>query len=391
MSKIFIGIDVSKDSFNFSVIDEKLAEIQAAALPMNSDGFQNFKKILVNFPNSIVAMESTGSYHTNLLSFLLSFKKEICLVNPVLIKQFSKTITLRKTKTDEIDANIIAKFILKNFEHISYFSLSNFDEIKTLARIREDISKNIAVSKTRLKQHLNLVFPELLFEVNVFTDTMLAILENFPTPKSILSAKNSAVQKIIESFKGRAAKISVEILKNLAKSSIGNSSETFAKIISHDVKTLIFFNQELDDITENFIDKVNQSKKDDLEILKSIKGIGDLTACHFLAEIRDIKNFSTKNKLIAFAGTDPSVKQSGTSLHSNGRISKKGSKSLRRYLYLMASGVMKFNDYFRAYYDKKRGEGFQHRKAMIALVNKLLRTIFALLSKKELFVEPTYL
>jgi transposase len=109
-----------------------------------------------------------------------------------------------------------------------------------------------------------------------------------------------------------------------------------------------------------------------------------------LAEIKDIKKFATKSKLIAFAGTDPAVRQSGSSLHSNGRISKKGSKSLRRYLYLMASGVMKFNDYFRAYYDKKKTQGMQHRKAMIALVNKLLKTIFALLTKKEFFVMPNF-
>ena len=208
MNQIFIGIDISKDSFNFSIIDNSLTELFNSALPMNSDGFQNFKQILANYTNSIVAMESTGSYHANLLSFLLSFKKEVCLINLVLIKKFSN-------------------------------------------------------------------------------------------PKSILSVPNSSIQKI------------------------------------------------LDDITENFIDQINKSKKDNLEILKSIKGIGDITACHFLAEIKDIHKFASKSKLIAFAGTDPSVRQSGSSIHSGGRISKKGSKSLRRYLYLMASGVMKFNNYFR--------------------------------------------
>ena len=128
MSKIFIGIDVSKDSFNFSIIDEKLAKIQAAVLLMNSDRFNNFKDILTKYPESVVAMEYTGSYHANLLSFLISFKKEICLINPVLIKQFSKTIPLHKTKTDKIDANIIYKFI----------------------------------AKTRIKQHINFVFPKLV-------------------------------------------------------------------------------------------------------------------------------------------------------------------------------------------------------------------------------------
>ena len=356
---------------------------------MDSEGFNSFKKIISQYHDSVIALESTGSYHTNILSFLLSFKKEVCLVNPVLIKRFSNTISLRKTKTDEIDANIIAKFICKNIEHISYFSISNFDEVKVLARIREDISKNIAKAKTRLKMHLNLVFPEIL-QFNVFTDTLLILIENFPTTESILSAKDTSIQAILDSIKGRTSKISVSIIKELAKKSIGKSSVTLAKIIQHDVKTLVFFNKQLKDITDDFINNINKSKKNDLDILKSIKGISDITACHFLAEIKNIKNFATKSKLIAFAGTDPAVRQSGTSLHARGRISKKGSKSLRRYLYLMASGVMKFNPYFRVYYDKKRAQGMQHRKAMIALVNKLQRTIFAILTKQEFFVMPEF-
>uniref|UniRef100_UPI00235594B4 transposase n=1 Tax=Flexistipes sinusarabici TaxID=2352 RepID=UPI00235594B4 len=103
-------------------------------------------------------------------------------------------------------------------------------------------------------------------------------------------------------------------------------------------------------------------------------------------EVRDINRFENKNKLSAYAGIDPSFKESGTSVNIKGKVTKKGKKSLRRALYLMATGVMKFNDYFRAYYLKKKSEGISHRKAMIALCNKLLRTIFALLTKRELFV-----
>jgi len=121
-----------------------------------------------------------------------------------------------------------------------------------------------------------------------------------------------------------------------------------------------------------------QTHAAEVDIITSIAGIGELTAVHFLAEIGDISRFSRYQKLIAFCGTDPGVYQSG-SMSKSGHITKHGNKSLRKYVYLMAFGVMRCNPYFRAYYDKKRAEGFAHRKAMVALMNKLLKTLFALL------------
>ncbi len=104
-----------------------------------------------------------------------------------------------------------------------------------------------------------------------------------------------------------------------------------------------------------------------------------------MAKMKDINRFVNRNKFTAYAGIDPSIKQSGTSLNMRGKISKKGSKYLRGVLYLTASDVMKFNDYFRAYYLKKKSEDMLHRKAMIALCNKLGITLFAMLTKIETF------
>ena len=110
-----------------------------------------------------------------------------------------------------------------------------------------------------------------------------------------------------------------------------------------------------------------------------------------MSEIKDIDRFENKNKLIAYCGTDPSVKQSGSSIYGRSRISKKGSRTLRRTIYLMAMGLIRCNMFFKKYYLKKRDEGFSHRKAMIALCNKLLRVIYALLKKREYFDEEKYM
>jgi transposase len=386
----FIGIDISKDSFNFAIIDNNFSTIEDGKLNMDYEGFQKIKQLISQFHNSIVALESTGIYHINILSFLISFKKEVCLINPSVIKQFSKSVSLRNTKTDKIDATVIAKFIAKYPEHTRFFTLSHIDELTALARTRENIAKQIAKVKTQLKQHLIIAFPEILHHYNIFTDSFLHILLNFPSAKAI---KKASYKQILNSFthiKGRAANISVKQLKKLANKSISSASHIIENIIQHDIKHLLFLNEQLKSITDIFIQKVNDSKKDDMDILKSIKGISDTTAAHIISEVKNIDRFENKNKFIAFFGTDPSFKQSGTSIYARGKISKKGSKSLRRTIYLVASSLIRCNKYFKIYYDKKRKEGFCHRKAIIALCNKVIRIIFTLLKKRVKFDEQLY-
>jgi transposase len=387
----FIGIDISKDKFNYAIIDSSMNIVSEGQFDMDAQGFDDFNKTLKSYSDSVIALESTGNYHLNLLAFLTANEHTVALINPALIKKFAQTITLRNTKTDKIDAIIIAKFILKNIEHINYFVPQSMDDITALARVREDISKQIAKTKTQLKQHLVVVFPELMANYNIFTDFILDILEEFPTPADVLKAPKSKVKGIFNrlSQKGRKPTLTYDNFIELAKNSIGLSSANYALIIKHDVQMLKFLNKQIEEITENFLDEIKRNKKDDLEIIKSIKGISDITSAHFLAEIKDINRFENKRKLSAYAGIDPSIKQSG-SMYSRGRISKKGSKSLRRYLYLMASGLMRCNEYFRAYYLKKKNEGMPHRKAMIALCNKLVRTLYAMLKKGEKFDPATH-
>lgn len=142
-------------------------------------------------------------------------------------------------------------------------------------------------------------------------------------------------------------------MKKLAQESIANGSQALEHLIQYHVEMLMFLNKKTDNLTTCLLDTIKNANFQDMEIVTSIKIISNITASHFLCEIRTIDRFETRNKLIVYAGTDPSVRQSGTSLHSNGRISKKGSASLRRYFYIMAMGVMKNNTHFKTYYCRK--------------------------------------
>jgi transposase len=387
----FIGIDVSRNRFNYVIIDASLQVLSEGQLNMNLEGFTALSQLISSYPNSLIGVESTGSYHLNLLAFLITNQYPVALINPALIKKFSQSITLRNTKTDRIDALTIARFLLKHLEVIPHFIPDKLDDLAALARVRESLTQQIARTKTQLKQHLVVVFPELVAHCNIFTDFLLSVLEEFPTPHSVLKASPSRVKAVFRKLKARGRKpsLSAEQFLELARDSIGISTTNYALIIKHEVEMLQFLNQKLQEITRQFIEEIQKNQKDNLELLKSIKGVSDVTSAHFLAAVKDIHRFENRRKLAAYAGIDPSIKQSG-SLYARGRISKKGSKSLRRCLYLMASGVMRCNEYFRAYYLKKRGEGMPHRKAMIALCNKLLRVIFAMLRKGEKFVPVTH-
>lgn len=383
----FIGIDVSRDRFNYVIIDASLQVLSEGQLNMNLEGFTALSQLISSYPNSLIGVESTGSYHLNLLAFLITNQYPVALINPALIKKFSQSITLRNTKTDRIDALTIARFLLKNLEVIPHFIPDKLDDLAALARVRESLTQQIARTKTQLKQHLVVVFPELVAHRNIFTDFLLSVLEEFPTPHSVLKASPGRVKAVFRKLKARGRKpsLSAEQFLELARDSIGISTTNYALIIKHEVEMLRFLNQKLQEITRQFIEEIQKNQKDNLELLKSIKGVSDITSAHFLAAVKDIHRFENRRKLAAYAGIDPSIRQSG-SRYARGGISKKGSKSLRRCLYLMASGVMRCNEYFRAYYLKKRGEGMPHRKAMIALCNKLLRVIFAMLRKGEKFV-----
>lgn len=383
----YVGVDVSKGSFNYFVMNEKRDEVKSGSFKMDNLGFQGFKVLLLELKDSIVAMESTGSYHMNLLLFLVSFKKEISVINPQLIKRFSQGTTLRKTKTDEIDAKIIAYYISKNHELIPYFNPDNLDEIKVIARTREDISKQISKAKTKFKQHLNVVFPEIIPITDVYSSSVLNLLKLYPSANALKNTSVKEIKDAITPKRGKSINLSANDIKELAKDSIGKASENFERVIKLDIRTIEFLEANLKEITDLLVEEIKKTNKEDMDILSSIKGISDVTAAHVMAEIKDIKRFSTNKKLIAFAGTDPSIRQSGTSINSGGRISKKGSRTLRNYTYLIGQSLMIHNKHFKEYYYKKKEEGMPHRKAMIALCNKALRVIYSLLTNRRYYDE----
>jgi transposase len=386
MSKpVFVGVDVSKTSFSVSVIDEGLKLLSKGSFEMNFDGFNNFKTLISHFGSVKVALEATSVYHIPLVSFLINlYPDDIYLINPCLIKKFNDFCNLRKTKTDSYDCLIISKFLAKNINDIENYKVnSSFNNDLTIfSRLRENIVYEISQVKTMIKQYLYPVFPEAENHFDIFSETFKSILLTFPSAKAISQASLEELSKCIKVSKGR--KISIEKIKESADKSIGIDCKNYDILLQTLVEKLIFLEKQNDEITEKLITSVEQLKKEELKILTSIEGIGEVTACQFIAEIQDINRFSNYKKISAYAGTDPTIKQSGN-INIKGKISKRGNSHLRRVLWIMTTYVIMWNEKFNSYFKKKRNEGFSYKKAQMAVLNKLIRLIYSLISKNSYY------
>lgn len=389
MSKLFVGIDVSKDSFSATGIDSKGNVAFSISAAMDKNGFSKLMKSITanckDLSAVMAGMESTGCYHSNLFSFLSDKGTIAVVINPLLISNFAK-LSLRKTKTDKKDSLTIARFLMVHKDSIEQFAISqDTKDFRDIARERESICHLIASTKNEIKRILQTTFPELESICNVFTTTMLVFLQKFPSARFIKATKTKVIEEALEQAgKGRKVSIKADEIIRAAKNSIASNSLAKELLLPKKISTLLHLMEQLDQLTDILSDLCESITIKEMEIITSIDGIGETTGAAFLAEIGNIKNFSSHKSLIAFAGLDPTVYQSGK-FQGTSKISKRGNRHLRRLIYLMTIGVIRCNAFFKAYFLKRKQDGLPFRKAVMATAHKLIRVIFAMLSHNVKF------
>lgn len=389
MSKLFVGIDVSKDSFSATGVNDDGTARFSISLTMSRRGFTELMKVITShcedLSSVMVGMESTGCYHINLFSFLYGKVGNVIVINPLLIFNFAK-LSLRKTKTDKKDSLTIARFLLAHKDCLEKFSISQeTKDLRDIARERESLSHLTTSLKNEIKRILQSTFPELESMCNIFTTTMLLFLKEFPSARLISTAEPEVIAEALKRYgKGRKVSISAHEIIEAAKNSIASGSLAKELILQQKISTLLHLMEQLDKVTTILQDLCNSIAMKEMEIITSIDGIGETTGAMFLAEIGSINNFPSHKSLIAYAGLDPTVYQSGK-FEGASKISKRGNRHLRRIVYLMTTGVIRCNDTFRAYFLKRRKDDLPFRKAVMATAHKLLRTIFAMLSHNTKF------
>ena len=384
---IMVGIDVAKDKHDcFIQTAEGKVLHKAFSFANNYEGFEELYAKILSCNDDVVrvGLEATGHYSYNLLGFLLSKELPTFLFNPLQTNQFRKGLSLRKTKTDKVDARTIA-LMLANESNDNGYSLQAYqnEELKSLTRYRFDKVNQRSKLKQSLSRLVTLLFPELESVVSsLHSSSIYAMLLKYPSAKDVAKSQLHSLINLLESTsRGRIGADKAKNIRSLAKKSVGIYVSAKVLELRHTIKLIQILDEEIAEIEQQI-----QSHMQELHSpLESIPGINFRLAAVIEAEVCDFQRFSSPDKILAFAGLSPSTYQSGKFTSQNANMEKRGSRYLRYALLLSAHLVGKYSKTFAAYLQKKRDEGKHYFVALSHVAKKLVRVIFHLQRTGESF------
>lgn len=379
---ISVGIDVAKDKHDCFIINsegEVLADV--FTIPNNMDGFQRLLQRIRDRSSPQdkikVGLEATGHYSYNILGFLLNNGLPTYVLNPLHTNLYRKSLSLRKMKTDRVDARTIAAMLLSDVSLKLYTDTAyHNEELKSLTRYRFDKVKERGRLKQSIARLVCILFPELeklvptLHMVSVY-----ALLDEFPGAKQIANANLTHLKSALYSAsKGRYGRDKAVEIRESARTSIGSVMPAKSLELRHTIRLIRELDEEIDEIEAEI-----QQIMDELHSpITTIPGIGCRMAAMILAEVGDFSRFDSPDKLLAYAGLSPSTYQSGQLKNCYAHMEKRGSRYLRYAIFNAAKYVCLWDPTFSAYLAKKRAEGKHYNVAISHAAKKLVRLIFAL-------------
>ena len=377
-----VGIDIGKNHHEASIVSPEGKQIgrslRFATTHKGADSLMSF--IFKNIGNSpcVFGMEATGHYWYPIYSFLKAKGYTIYVINPIQSDSLRK-MYIRQTKNDSIDSFLIAEVI--RFGQFTTTSMAdeNILAMRQLCRYRDSVISSRTEIKLRISTIMEQIFPEYEKQFSsLWVSTSMGILEKYLTPENI---ENAPIDELFEIIKDKSHN---KLTMKKAISIREAAADTFGIKIAQDA-----FSFQLKQLIDrmNFLDK--QIEALDIEIMKyyeqfdcylhTIPGIGIIGAATILAEIGDISRFKNSSALVAFAGIDPTVRQSGEFNSTHNHMSKRGSPYLRHAIFLAATTCSFHNSPLNAYYKKKRDQGKHHLTATGAVARKLTTVIYAVL------------
>ena len=400
-----VGIDISAD-FSFVAILAPNGDIFKKPFRIKHDvnGFNHLlkeiKKVEEEFNMKIaIFMESTGVYHLSLFHFLNKNFDNTFVINP-LITKCNKNVDIRKVKNDKKDALSIAQ--IGKFQNIKLSQSVSMDifQLKSLVREYYKLTDNCSTYKKKLSADLRVIFPgyKNVFS-NVTSNSSLAILNDYPTPETILNAPKDVIIDILikKSKKGLnwAEKLYLTLINYASEATIiGLPLHGFSWKITSTIKIIKTLENEIKNLLEqiesligspNFSEQIRKN----IELIDSIPGIGRLTAITLIAEIGDINGFIKPKHLVAFFGIDSSVNESGKFKGNQNKISKRGTRIGRRALYSTALACIRTNrngvPINKVLYYQNNLNGKKPKVALVAIMHKIINYIFSVLRNQTPF------
>ena len=381
----YVGVDIAKFEHVATIIDSATGELIVDSLHFDNS-LKGFKELLsslskLNKKDVIIGFESTAHYHQALFNYLTEHHYKCYLINPLMISRF-RSISLRDSKNDNIDSRAISNFLL--LEHKNLIDEEfEVNELKELCLQRGFLMENSTKLKIKLVSYLDRVFPELCKTIpqgTLYTQGVYAILKECPTAKTISETRIDHLVSIAKkASSGRYKQSMVIKIKEAAKTSIGFDSEALGLKIKQSIETLESYKKQIDEINSSITNHelvINSP-------LHQIKGINSIEIGYIMSAIISINRFDSPEKLVAYAGLDPKVRQSGTWQASKTRMSKRGNVLLRYALIWTANNIRKHPSKMKDYYELKRSQNKSHYNALGHCATKLIRYIFWILNNPD--------
>ena len=379
---IYVGIDVAKDKHDCCILGPEAEMLYPVfTIPNDKVGFNElFSKIeavTADKGNIKVGLEATGHYSNNLLGALVDKGFPTSVINPLHTNLYRKGLSLRKTKTDKVDARSIAMMLMtdKTLKPYSTASYHN-EDLKALTRYRFNKVSERAKLKTSLARLVNILFPELEKLVpDLHMASVYALLEEFPGASFVAEANLTHLKKVLsEASRGRYTREKAVEIRNAARDSIGSVSVPRSLELKHTIRLIRVLSEEIDEAEESIkaiMDELNSP-------ILTIPGIGYRMGAMIIAEIGDFNRFRTPDQILAYAGLSPTTYQSGQLTSSYSHMEKRGSRYLRYALFNATRFVCNWDENFGAYLHRKMDEGKHYNIAVSHAAKKLVRTIFCM-------------
>ena len=379
---ICVGIDVASQKHDYYMLQKETGVVfraSSVSIPNSDPGYRELREDIEAFsqrtgdPDIRIGLESTGIYSTNIIAFLNGQDYKVMMINPILTNMTRKASKVHSPKNDNLDAQIICKYLADNPDKFSPYTptLYHKQTLKSLSRKRFLIVEELRKAKLAVNNLVQLIFPEYKsFFSNIYGDSALTILKEYGSAQKIAKARPAKLASLIHG----SCRFTAEQLIEAAKHSVGVKSD---------------YSFELDDAIAELEHIKSRISRYDAQIkclvdevcpnIISIPGVGYVTAGLIVGEIGDIERFHSSDSLVAFSGMDCKVHESGTYKANHLAPTKKGSKYLRYALFQVSRVIWRCDPVYAGYYEKKKNEGKHYYVILGHIQKKVTRVIYSLM------------
>lgn len=378
---ICIGIDISKDKHD-CLISNSDGDILFDNFTFSNslEGFELLFSLIQscsdNFSQMKIGLEATGHYSSNITEFLVNKNLPIFIINPLHTSLYRKSLSFRKTKTDKADVHSIVSMLMTQkltpYVPVSYHR----KELKSLTRYRFNLVQDCSVLKVSFSRLMNIIFPELEKIVHQLqVNSVYQLMSAYPDAAAVSNANLTHLTNLLRKYsKGHYGREKAIEIRNAAMQSIGTSDGILKLEMQQTIARIRLLREQISIVEVRIKDIIKESDSPFI----TIPGISYITAAMIHAEVGDFSNFSSAEKILAFAGMEPSIYQSGQYTSTHAKMVKRGSKYLRYALFTAAKNVGKWDNTFKEFLQKKLSEGKHYNVAVSHVAKKLVRTLYSM-------------